>query len=97
MGTIHWMIENAAILSATIRHWDDLAIIFILLVINALVGFWEEHKAENAVEFLKQKLALMARVLRDGKWTQISARELVPGTRSHRLAVSSLASQSGHR
>ncbi len=78
-GPIPWMIEIAAILSAIIRHWEDFAIIFALLIINAVVGFWEEHKAENAIELLKQKLALKARVLRDGKWTQIPARELVPG------------------
>ncbi|VVB94621.1 Copper-exporting P-type ATPase B [uncultured archaeon] len=78
-GPIPWMIEIAAILSAIIRHWDDFAIIFALLVINAVVGFWEEHKAENAIELLKQKLALRARVLRDRKWLQIPARELVPG------------------
>ncbi len=78
-GPIPWMIEIAAILSAIIRHWEDFAIIFALLIINAVVGFWEEHKAENAIELLKQKLALKARVMRDGKWTQIEARELVPG------------------
>ncbi len=78
-GPIPWMIEVAAILSAIIRHWEDFAIIFALLIINAVVGFWEEHKAENAIELLKQKLALKARVLRDGKWTQIAARQLVPG------------------
>jgi H+-transporting ATPase len=78
-GPIPWMIEIAALLSALIRHWEDFAIIFALLVINAMVGFWEEHKAENAIELLKQKLALRARVLRDNKWLQIPARELVPG------------------
>ena len=78
-GPIPWMIEVAAILSAIIRHWEDFAIIFALLIINAVVGFWQEHKAENAIELLKQKLALKARVLRDGKWLQLSARELVPG------------------
>jgi H+-transporting ATPase len=78
-GPIPWMIEVAIILSAVIRHWEDFAIIFALLLINAVVGFWQENKAENAIELLKQKLALKARVLRDGKWQQIPARELVPG------------------
>ncbi len=78
-GPIPWMIEVAAILSAVIRHWEDFAVIFTLLVINAIVGFWQEHKAENAIELLKQKLALKARVRRDGKWQLIQARELVPG------------------
>ncbi|VVB90769.1 Copper-exporting P-type ATPase B [uncultured archaeon] len=78
-GPIPWMIEIAAILSAFIQHWEDFVIITTLLLVNAGVGFWQEHKAENAIELLKQKLALKARVLRDGKWIQIPARELVPG------------------
>ncbi|XRO77198.1 plasma-membrane proton-efflux P-type ATPase [Methanocaldococcus sp. 10A] len=76
---IAWMIEIAAILSAIIKHWVDFAIILILLIVNGVVGFWEEHKAENVIEYLKQKMALNARVLRDGKWKTILARELVPG------------------
>ena len=43
------------------------------------MGFWQEYKADNAIELLKQKLALNARVLRAGKWTEVPARELVPG------------------
>jgi H+-transporting ATPase len=78
-GPIPWMIEIAAILSAIIQQWDDFWIIFSLLMINAIVGFWQEHKAGNAIELLKQKLALKARVLRDNKWHEISASELVPG------------------
>jgi H+-transporting ATPase len=78
-GPIPWMIEVAAILSAVVRHWEDFWIIFVLLVLNAVVGFWHEHKADNAIELLKQKLALKARVLRDGKWIEVEARELVPG------------------
>lgn len=76
---IAWMIEIAAILSAIIKHWIDFIIILILLIANGVVGFWEEYKAENVIEYLKQKMALNARVLRDGKWEVISARELVPG------------------
>jgi H+-transporting ATPase len=78
-GPIPWMIEVAAILSAVVHHWEDFWIIFALLMLNAVVGFWQEHKADNAIEALKQRLALKARVLRDGKWTEVEARELVPG------------------
>ncbi len=78
-GPIPWMIEIAAILSAIIDHWDDFIIIIILLLLNAVVRFWEEHKADNAIELLKEKLALRARVLRDGEWQDIEARDLVPG------------------
>jgi H+-transporting ATPase len=78
-GPIPWMIEVAAVLSGLVRHWADLVIILVLLLMNALVGFWEEYQAGNAIAALKQKLALKARVKRDGKWTSVEARELVPG------------------
>jgi H+-transporting ATPase len=78
-GPIPWMIEVAVILSALVRHWADLAIILTLLVVNALVGFWEEYQAGNTIVALKAKLALQARVKRDSHWTVIPARELVPG------------------
>ncbi len=78
-GPIPWMIEIAAILSALVHHWEDFWIIVTLLLLNAIVGFWQEHKADNAIELLKQKLAPKARVLRDGKWIEVEARDLVPG------------------
>jgi len=78
-GPIPWMIEIAAVLSAIVHHWDDLIIISVLLIFNALVGFWQEYKAANALEALKKQLALKARVLRDGHWREIAAAELVPG------------------
>ncbi len=78
-GPIPWMIEVAAVLSAVVRHWPDLIIILVLLVFNAVVGFWQEYQAGNAIAQLKKGLALRARVRRDGKWQEIAARELVPG------------------
>ena len=78
-GPIPWMIEAAVILSALVRHWPDFFIILLLLIANAAVGFWEEHQAGNAIEALKMRLAIRARVCRDGKWSTASARELVPG------------------
>jgi H+-transporting ATPase len=78
-GPIPWMIEAAAVLSAIVHHWEDFWIIFALLVLNAAVGFWQEHKADNAIELLKQRLAPKGRVLRDGTWIELDARELVPG------------------
>lgn len=78
-GPIPWMIEIAALLSALVRHWSDFVIILTLLIVNSVVGFWEEYQAGNAIAALKKKLALKARVKRDGKWQTIPARELVPG------------------
>ena len=73
------MIEVAVILSGVVRHWPDFFIILLLLVSNAVVGFWEEHQAGNAIAALKAKLAVKAKVKRDGKWTDPAAREVVPG------------------
>ncbi len=78
-GPIPWMIEIAVILSAVVRHWPDFFIILVLLFTNAVVGFWEEHQAADAIAALKAKLAIKARVKRDGKWINPAARELVPG------------------
>ncbi|MGA3140619.1 MAG: plasma-membrane proton-efflux P-type ATPase [Xanthobacteraceae bacterium] len=78
-GPIPWMIEAAVILSAVARHWPDFGIILVLLLANAVVGFWEEHQAGNAIAALKATLAIKARVKRDGKWSTPAARELVPG------------------
>ena len=78
-GPIPWMIEAAVILSAVARHWPDFGIILVLLVANSVVGFWEERQAGNAIAALKAKLAINARVQRDGRWATPPARELVPG------------------
>ncbi len=80
-GPIPWMIEAAAILSGVVQHWTDLAIISVLLVINAVVGFWEEFQAGNTIAALEKQLAVKARVHRDGAWQTIPSRELVPGDR----------------
>jgi H+-transporting ATPase len=78
-GPIPGMIIVAAILSGILRHWPDLGVILVLLVMNAVVGFHEEYQAGNVIAALKQKLAVQAKVKRDGAWTGVPARELVPG------------------
>ena len=78
-GPIPWMIEAAVILSGVVRHWPDFFIILVLLFSNAIVAFWEEHQAGNAIAALKAKLAKNAKVIRDGKWVTLPVKELVPG------------------
>src|SRR5881227_3880319 len=77
-GPIPWMIEAAGLMALIVRDWGDFTIIASLLIFNALLGFWEEHEASNALDALKSSLALKARVLRDGKWQEVDARTLVP-------------------
>ena len=78
-GPIPWMIEAAAVLSLVVGRWADFGIILTLLLVNAGVGFWEEYQAGNTIAALKSRLALQARVRRDGAWRTVPARELVPG------------------
>ncbi|MFC6977966.1 HAD-IC family P-type ATPase [Microbulbifer taiwanensis] len=78
-GPIPWMIEAAALLSALIGHWSDFVIISLLLLYNAVAGFWQERKASNALAALKAGMAPKAEVLRDGDFTTIDAADVVPG------------------
>src|SRR5215831_18695190 len=78
-GPIPWMIEAAALMAFVVGDWGDFAIITLLLLFNALLGFWEEHEASNALDALKSSLALKARALRNGRWQEVDARTLVPG------------------
>ncbi|MDC7103073.1 HAD-IC family P-type ATPase [Corynebacterium falsenii] len=78
-GPIPWMIEIAAIMSAIAQDYNDFIIITALLLFNAGIGFWEEHRAANALDALKKGLALTARAKRDGQWGEVPADSLVPG------------------
>src|SRR2546421_8598579 len=78
-GPIPWMIEAAALMALIVGDWGDLTISVSLLLFNAVLGFWEEHEASNALDAMKNSLALKARVLRIGEWQEVDARTLVPG------------------
>jgi len=78
-GPIPWMIEIAAILSALVRKWEDFVIITIMLLVNGLLDFLQEHRALNALKALKQQLTNEVVVRRDGVFKTVAARELVPG------------------
>ncbi|MCB2226461.1 MAG: plasma-membrane proton-efflux P-type ATPase [Desulfarculaceae bacterium] len=78
-GPIPWMIEAAAVLSLIVDHLTDFVIIMVMLAFNAAVGFWQERKADDALQALKGEMALECRVLRDGQWKVLNAEELVPG------------------
>jgi H+-transporting ATPase len=78
-GPIPWMIEAAAVLSAIVQKWEDFGIIAVMLLVNAGLDFFQEHRALNALKALKQRLANEVVVLRDGAYNTVPARELVPG------------------
>ena len=78
-GPIAWMIEAAALLSLLMQHWADFTIIMVLLLYNAISGFWQERKASDALAALKAGLAPKATALRNGAFAAIDAAEVVPG------------------
>lgn len=69
----------ACVLSAVLGEWLESAAIAVILVLNALIGFFQEYRAENAVLALSNMTAPRATVIRDKKKTVIDAREIVPG------------------
>ena len=74
-----WMIEAIALLSAFLGKWTDCAVAVGLLVVNAVIGFLQEQRASAAVAALRSRLQVQARVLRDGTWRLVAARDLVCG------------------
>jgi H+-transporting ATPase len=77
-GLSSWMLELIIVLSLFLQRYTDVYIVAGLLVVNAVLGFLEEQRASGAVESLKARLHVNARVLRDGVWKVVPARELVP-------------------
>lgn len=78
-GISAWMLELIMVLSAMLGNYSDLAVVGVLLVVNAVLGFMQERRAAGVVEALRKRLQVTARVRRDSSWQVIPARELVPG------------------
>ena len=78
-GPMPWLLELAMTLSFILRHYLEGIIIFVLLTVNAVIGHMHSRGSQRAVELLKKKLAIQAKVLCDGKWTMKEAKEIVPG------------------
>ncbi|SDI02975.1 plasma-membrane proton-efflux P-type ATPase [Nitrosomonas sp. Nm132] len=78
-GVSAWMLELIMVLSAILGKYSDLLVVSALLVVNAVLGFMQEHRAAGVVETLRRHLQVSARVLREGSWQLVPARELVPG------------------
>ena len=68
-----------ALVSLVVREWLDAAIVLVIVLGSALLGVWQESRASRAVAALRERLALTARVLRDGVLRTVPAREIVPG------------------
>jgi H+-transporting ATPase len=71
--------ELAVLLAAGLRDWIDFGVIIGILMLNAIVGWYQEKQAADVVASLKGDIAMKAIVVRDGREEEIKARELVPG------------------
>ncbi|MHB8347359.1 MAG: plasma-membrane proton-efflux P-type ATPase [Acidiferrobacterales bacterium] len=80
---VPWMLEAAVILEVVLGKRDEALIIGALLLVNAILSFLQESRANQALALLKRRLAVRARVRRDGRWQQVAAEGLVPGDVIH--------------
>ncbi|MFO7576347.1 MAG: cation-transporting P-type ATPase [Pelovirga sp.] len=76
-----YVLLAAALLTAVLGHWIDTGVILAVVIINALIGFIQEGKAEQALDGIRKMLSPHALVQRDGRWVELAAAELVPGDR----------------
>ena len=74
-----WILIAAAIISAAMGEWADTAAIAAIVIVNALIGFFQEERAMQALAALRKLSTPLVRVIRDGHLVSIPARELVPG------------------
>lgn len=74
-----YVLIAASAVTAMLEHWLDASVIMGVVIVNAVIGFVQEGKAENALKAIRQMLSPNAIVLRNGKKTSIRAKELVPG------------------
>jgi H+-transporting ATPase len=78
-GITPWMLEITILLEWTLRKYFEVYVVMGLLVFNAILGFFQEERGNSALELLKEKLKINARVKRNGNWTLVPTIELVPG------------------
>ena len=76
---VPWMLEAAVVLESILGKYVEATIIAALLLFNAVLGYFQESRAQATLAALKSRLALNASVRRDGAWKTVPAAELVQG------------------
>lgn len=75
---IYVLIGSGAV-TALLGHWTDTIVILAVVLINAAIGFWQEGRAEDALDAVRRMVSSEASVLRDGKRQTVATVQLVPG------------------
>jgi len=78
-GFIAYILVAAILISFMLHEYIDAAVIIAILMVNAFLGFFQEYKAERAIESLKKMAALQAAVIREGRKMRIESNTPVPG------------------
>ncbi|MBU4438149.1 MAG: HAD-IC family P-type ATPase, partial [Firmicutes bacterium] len=78
-GPMPWLLEFAIILTIILEHYTESIIIFVLLTVNAMIGYFQSQNSQKAVELLKKKLEIKTKLLRDQEWLIKDANIIVPG------------------
>lgn len=79
LSPLIYVLIGAAILSIVIGDLKDALFIFAIIIINAILGTWQEWKAENSAAALKEMVRVKAKVYRNNNLVEVDAQELVPG------------------
>ena len=74
-----YILFAAAVLAVAMAHYGDAVVILAVVLVNAVVGTFQEGRAERSMASLRRLAALRVRVLRDGQEALVEAHELVPG------------------
>jgi len=82
-GPVPWLLEAAVLLEVILGNYAQAIVIAILVALDAILAFREEGSAQEALQLLRQRLSVRARVMRDGCWKEVDAAELVVGDFVH--------------
>ncbi|MBI2565062.1 calcium-translocating P-type ATPase, SERCA-type [Candidatus Woesearchaeota archaeon] len=78
-----WVLIAASIITFFLKEWINFGVMAVVIIVNAVFGFWQEYKAEQAIAALKKFISLKTKAIRDGTEKIIDAKELVPGDLIH--------------
>lgn len=76
---IVWILIAAAIIAGVLKEWVDAFAIIIIVILNALIGFFQEYKTERSLSALRKMITRTSKVIREGKLQKVPSKEIVPG------------------
>lgn len=76
---IVWILIAAAVIAGSLSEWIDALAIIVIVILNAILGFFQEYKAERSLAALRKMVAPFSKVIRDGRLQTLPSKEIVPG------------------